>query len=482
MIFINEEEGFPMKRRVFSLLLTLGLLCSLLPAVSAEDEEAVSSFTALCVAKPGQSVFLDEKEFQLLCRQATGHDLESVAFSSLSAGVGKLTCRGEGVTAADAYYMYRSPAISDVCFTPYAYSSTSRFVGQAEMAFTMTSDKEETVSGTLILYVPETPTQAEEPSLMDKALTVKAGKPVDLFDHLPSTVRYKKGTTIYIGEAITSATFQLPSSSQGSLWLDYDHPEIARKLLPDEVLFPDKAPNYYNLTFVPTSREETEVRLVHTISSEKKDFNVCLTLNFKEDKEPVRPGPDIPPACIVSPVIHFQDMAGWEWAVPAAEFLGKSGYFSNETAFDPGGEAKRMDLIHALALTTYSNFRRNMFPTPAFSDLPDDPELVQSVAALADRGLVLGNGEGLFLPDEHITRQDALVILYRAMADRSKLLPLYGDLSAFSDAGDVAPYAQEAVTLLAARGIVLGDGTGNLDPLSPITRAEMACLLYRAFG
>ena len=46
MIFINEEEGFPMKRRVFSLLLTLGLLCSLLPAVSAEDEEAVSSFTA----------------------------------------------------------------------------------------------------------------------------------------------------------------------------------------------------------------------------------------------------------------------------------------------------------------------------------------------------------------------------------------------------------------------------------------------------
>ncbi len=481
MIFINEEEGFPMKRRAFSLLLALGLLCSLFPAASAE-EGSPSAVTALCVAEPGQSVFLDEKEFQLLCRQSTGHDLESVTFSLLSAGVGKLTCRGERVTAEDAYYMYRSPAISDVCFTPYAYSSASRFVGQAELAFTMTSDKEETVFGRLILYVPETPAApAEERSLMDKTLTAKAGEPVDLCDHLPSTVSYTTGTSIYIGDAITSATFQLPFSSQGSLWLDYDHPEVARKLLPDEVLFPDKAPNYYNLTFVPTSREETKVQLVHTLSSEKKNLNVCLTLNFREDKEPIRPEPDIP-TDIISPAIHFQDMAGWEWAVSAAEFLGKSGYFSSETAFAPGEEAARIDLVHALSLTAYSNFRRNTFPTPAFSDLPDDSELVQSVAALADRGLVLGDGEGRLLPNESITRQDALVIIYRAMMDRHKTLPLYGDLSVFSDAGDVAPYAQEAVTLLAARGIVLGDGTGKLDPLSPITRAEMACLLYRAFG
>ena len=169
-----------MKRRAFSLLLALGLLCSLFPAASAE-EGSPSAVTALCVAEPGQSVFLDEKEFQLLCRQSTGHDLESVTFSLLSAGVGKLTCRGERVTAEDAYYMYRSPAISDVCFTPYAYSSASRFVGQAELAFTMTSDKEETVFGRLILYVPETPAApAEERSLMDKTLAAKAGEPVEL--------------------------------------------------------------------------------------------------------------------------------------------------------------------------------------------------------------------------------------------------------------------------------------------------------------
>lgn len=467
-----------MNRRILSLLLSLCLLCPLFPRASA-GEETPSPVTALCVAETGQPAFLDEKEFQLLCRQATGHDLESVTFSSFSAGVGKLTCRGERVTAETAYYMYRGPAISDVCFTPYSHSSGS-FSGQAEVAFTMTSDEEETVPGTLILYVPEEPTApAREPSLMDKTVAANTGEPVELCDHLPSAAEYKTGAATYCHEEIASAVFDLPFSHQGALWLDYEFEDSRRKLLPGEVLFPDHWPNYHSLTFVPAGKEEAEVRLNYTVSSEKKkNLPACLTLNLREHKETVLPA--VPDTASV-PTVHFSDMNGWEWAAPAAEFLGRSGYLSDETVFSPGENATRMDLIHALALTAYSHSRWNAL-SPAFSDLPDDPELLRSVAAVADRGLVLGNGEGLFLPNEHITRQDALVILYRAMVDRSKPLPLYGDLSAFSDAGDVSPYAREAVTILTARGIVLGDGSGKLSPLSTITRAEMACLLYRAFG
>lgn len=464
-----------MKRRLFSLLLALGLLCSLFPAAFAEEEPAV---TALCVAAPGQSVLLDEAEFELLCRRATGHELESVTFSSLSPAVGKLTLSGERLTSDTVCYTRYAPRLSKVCFTPYVYGA-SQFTGQAEVAFTMTSEREETVSGTLILYVPEEPSgPPQEPSLMDKTVRAKAGKPVDLCDHLPSTAEYTSGHTIYRSE-IASAVFDLPTADQGALWLDYEYEELRRKLLPGEVLFPDKAPNYHCLTFVPAGREEAEIPLSYTVSNqEKKNWKIDLTLHFSEEKPPAPPTvPDPGDASA-----RFSDMAGWEWAAPAAQFLGQNGYLPGETAFAPGETATRMDLIHALALTAYSNSRRNTPPTPDFSDLPDDPELLLSVSALADRGVVLGNGGGLLLPNAPITRQDALVILYRAMDDRGKLLPLYGNLSAFSDAGDVAPYAQEAVTLLAARGIVLGDGSGKLAPLSPITRAEMACLLYRAFG
>ncbi len=173
-------------------------------------------------------------------------------------------------------------------------------------------------------------------------------------------------------------------------------------------------------------------------------------------------------------------MSEWSWAVPAADFLEDKGYFDGESDFHPGDNAKRIDLIHALVLAAYPS--HETVPAPVFSDLPADPVLADSAAVAAHRGLVLGNGAGFLLPDEPITRQDALVIIHRAMVDCRKPLPLYGDLSRFSDAGDVASYAQEAAAILSAQGILLGDNTGKLNPLSPITRAEMACLLYRAFS
>lgn len=563
-----------MKRRLISLLLALGLLCSLLPMALAEGEPAV---TALCVTAPGQSVLLDEAEFEMLCRQATGHELESVTFSPLSPAVGKLTLSGEALTSDTVCHTRYAPRLSKVCFTPYA-----RFTGQGEVAFTMTSEREETVSGVLILHVPE-PSDAPEADVPVRTVIAPVGKSVDLCDRFPHPASQETATL----------TLTLPSSQDGYLWLDYDHTEVRRKLLPGETLYSDRAPNYHNLTFVPANGEENELRLEYVFSSgDIKKRPGALTLSLRENKEPVRPSPAAPepdpltvytqttPADLSAPLrkacqsrnlgtlksvifdnlplpeegtvlyqntpvaagesypcdqdffapgsgyqhshlsfvpgegfqrsvtlryvatdsigytysgyltlapgypsgIRFQDMAGWEWAMPAAEFLGESGYRSKEAAFSPGENATRMDLIHALALTAYSNLRWNMLPTPDLSDLPDDPELLKSVAAVTSRGVVQGNGSGLLLPNEPITRQDALVILHRAMVDRRKLLPSYGDLSAFSDADQLSPYAQEAVAILAAKGVVLGDGAGRLDPLSPITRAEMACLLYRAFG
>lgn len=467
-----------MKRRLLPLLLSLSLLCSLLPAAFAAEEDA-PSVTALCVVEPGGSALLDVEEFQLLCRQATGHELESVTFSSLPLKIGTITCQGEKADD-NTYYMYRSPQLHKTCFTPYSYLS-SQFTGQAELAFTLTSEKKDTVSGTLLLCVPEEP-DPQPKVIFEDSTTAKAGEPVSLKTLFPFYTTSDNETRTEEGyDKVISVTFDLPSSNQGTLWLEYGD-AAARKLLPGETLFPQEEPSFYWLSFVPAGKEAAEITLHYTVTTEKRKAAAgTFTLKFLGNKTPAKPTPEPEPASPDEPSDpRFQDLTGWEWATPAAEFLGDKGYDADETSFRPGSYATRMELIHALVLTACPSMER--IPAPAFSDLPADETLAHSAAVAAHLGLVLGDGENHLLPDARITRQDALVIIYRTLTSRRQPLPPVGDLNRFLDAGDLAPYAQEAAAVLYAKGILQGDDTGRLNPLSPITRAEMASLLYRAFS
>ncbi len=558
-----------------SLLLSLCLVCSLLsPALAAEE----APVTALCVSEPGGSAFLDREEFQLLCRQATGHELESVTFSSATPRAGKLTYKGKPIETDTAYYPYDNPQLSKVCFTPYS-SRSSRFTGQGEVSFTMTSEEDETVSGKLILYVPKEADDSAELDFSEERTQAKAGDPIPLGDLFPLSTSSEGKTTIFSTKesVLASLTLSLPSSEQGALWMDYDYSN-ARKLLPDEELFPDREPNLYGVFFVPAKKEAATIRLNYTLTSEKgKTFSGALSLRYLEKTSSTRPSdPDPQPELVSvatqsSPVeltdalrracaslnigalqtvsfdtlpatgegavlsnrlpvtagkaypcngltfapgadfrgglslkytaadnlgftfsgyldllygypsgLTFQDMAGWEWAMPAAQFLAEHGYRRGESDFCPGDTVPRIDLIYALARAVY-HFNWSA-PIPDFPDLPEDKELTTAVAVAVRQGVVLGDGQGRLLPDAPVTRQDALVMIHRAFTDMRKLPAAAADLSVFSDAGDLAPYAREAVENLYARGIVQGNGAGRLDPLSPITRAEMACLLYRAFS
>lgn len=49
---------------------------------------------------------------------------------------------------------------------------------------------------------------------------------------------------------------------------------------------------------------------------------------------------------------------------------------------------------------------------------------------------------------------------------------------------DVPPgrWYSEAVETVAKAGLMIGDDKGNFRPLSPLTRAEAAVILYRIFG
>jgi len=111
------------------------------------------------------------------------------------------------------------------------------------------------------------------------------------------------------------------------------------------------------------------------------------------------------------------------------------------------------------------------------SDVPVDAPGYDAVQALATRNAVPDFETGsAFRPDAPLTRADAAVWLARSLA-----LELPEAASPFADVAADAPYAQ---ALLAAKdaGFFLGRPDGTFGANEPLTKAQAALVLERAFG
>ncbi|MEW5922130.1 MAG: S-layer homology domain-containing protein [Bacillota bacterium] len=101
------------------------------------------------------------------------------------------------------------------------------------------------------------------------------------------------------------------------------------------------------------------------------------------------------------------------------------------------------------------------------------------LAAAKRLGISAGVGNNLFAPEKEITRQEMFTLLYNALKTIGRLPPGNSgkSLSSFSDAGDIAPWAKDAMKLLVETGTISGSG-GKLTPTDTTTRAQMAQVLY----
>ena len=111
--------------------------------------------------------------------------------------------------------------------------------------------------------------------------------------------------------------------------------------------------------------------------------------------------------------------------------------------------------------------------TAEFEDVGSETWFAGYVGAAYNKGLINGIGDRVFAPYGNITRQDAAVIVYRA-AEK----PDAQNSADYADAAMIADYAQDAVNVLNAYGLMKGSEE-KFRPLSEITRAEAAVLLLR---
>lgn len=171
----------------------------------------------------------------------------------------------------------------------------------------------------------------------------------------------------------------------------------------------------------------------------------------------------------------FDDMGDALWAQDMVHALVGKGVISknDERAFRPMDNISREEVVKMLVTVVGTH---NADAKSTLSDVSADHWATSYIATAQELGIVVGNADGTFGLGQQITRQDMAVMIYRTF----KLLGI--DLASgnteFTDAANIADYAQEAVSALEKQGILNGMGDGTFAPANNATRAQAAKVIY----
>ena len=189
------------------------------------------------------------------------------------------------------------------------------------------------------------------------------------------------------------------------------------------------------------------------------------------------PTPTVTPAPTTQPDAPagnypFTDMAGSTWANEAVEYLYTNKVINgrSETEFAPTATVTRAELVKMICEAL-----KVAEPTEAvsFSDVNEADWFASYVNRAAAAGIVKGDG-GAFNPNGGVTREDAALIIFRALG-----LEVSGEIT-FTDADAVSDYAKEAIASMVNSGYISGMGDGTFAPKATLTRAQAAQLIYNA--
>lgn len=107
-----------------------------------------------------------------------------------------------------------------------------------------------------------------------------------------------------------------------------------------------------------------------------------------------------------------------------------------------------------------------------FADVSSGAWYAAAVAYVHEQGWMTGTASNLFSPDLPISRSMAATILHRLAGTPEAEAPSFPDV-------ETGTWYAQAVAWAAEEGIVLGYDDGRLGPEDPVTREQLAALLYR---
>lgn len=171
----------------------------------------------------------------------------------------------------------------------------------------------------------------------------------------------------------------------------------------------------------------------------------------------------------------YGDVAG-HWAEASIERWSGHGIIQgNNGKFNPNGQ---------LTCAHFAAILARLLKLPAaenagFADNTPDAWHYDAINRCAAAGILKGNLNGTVTPNAPITRERAMVMLGRALGIEPIENP---DLTKYTDAAQVASYAQGMLAALIEAGVVGGVTADQLAPQNNITRAATVTILDRSIG
>lgn len=396
----------------------------------------------------------DADDFDDECRDVTGKRLDYVKFTPPSSTYGTLyyNYKAKNQSKVSSSTKYYDDELDDITFVP-----KTTYSGTVVIYYTGYNIDGKSYTGVVKITVTK-----EVPTADDIEISTKEDTPVTFDDE-----EFNDVCEDLTGEELDYVTFTLPSSSYGKLYYNYTSPtKYDSEVSSSKKYYYDGSPYISKITFMPYKDYYGTVTIKYT------GYNVDGVSFTGSVKVEVISMPETEGS------LYFKDVTTtYSWAASYIDYLFEKGIVNGtgNNNYSPSSNVTRGDFM----LMLYRALKLSGTDRGNFSDVPKDSYYYRAIAIAKSLGIAKGYGDN-FMPQAGITREDAMVLVDRALTTIGKKLTAgkASDLSAFKDRNSVSDYAVTSVATLVKAGIIQGSNS-YLNPKSMISRAEMAVILYK---
>ena len=183
------------------------------------------------------------------------------------------------------------------------------------------------------------------------------------------------------------------------------------------------------------------------------------------------------------PSKSYKDVDQTQWYHNAVDYVLGNDLMkgTGKTTFSPDATLTRGMVVTVLGRA--AGVKTSDYTGTSFSDVKAGSWYAPYVQWASKQGLVKGYEDGTFKPEQNVTREEMVTMLFRCWQSEGNTWKTdVAALNAYKDSAKVSSWALPAMRWAAANGVVNGVGGGKFEPDGNVTREQIATILYRYAG